>query len=153
MDKAEDLMAHYPQLMYKFEPLMPAKQKGLIINNVVYLNPEQSHAELSSTVAEEIGHHLTSVGNIVDQDTIEKRKQEQKARDIGAMMVVTPEDIIECYKEGFSEVWECAEFLEITKEAMQNAVDVYHKTYGRWLCCENYSIEFKENGTLKVWEN
>lgn len=66
MDDAEKLMALYPELEYKFEPIMPKVQKGLIVKDVVYLNPDQTPEELTCTVAEEIGHYLTSVGDIVD---------------------------------------------------------------------------------------
>ncbi len=91
----------------------------MYINNVVYLNPQQHPRELTSTVAEEIGHHLTSVGDIIDQDTNEKEKtRTKKARDIGATMVVTPQDLIDCYHERFTYVWECADFLGITKTSL-----------------------------------
>ncbi|WP_416336856.1 hypothetical protein [Enterococcus asini] len=49
------------------------------------MNPRQSQTELTCTIAEEIGHHLTSFGDIIEQDTIEKRKREQKTRDVGAL--------------------------------------------------------------------
>lgn len=153
MDKSENLMAEFSQLSYKFEPLMPKKQKGLIVGDIVYLNPEQTAAELPATIAEEIGHYLTSVGDITRQDTVEKRKQEQKARDVGAMMVVTPEDLISCYKERLATVWECAEFLGITEETMQNAIEVYSKVYEHGFDYKNYVIKFRPNGTLDVWED
>lgn len=64
MDKAEKLMAHFPGINYIFDPAMPDGQKGLYIDNHVYLNPRQTSEELTDTVAEEIAHYLTSSGDI-----------------------------------------------------------------------------------------
>ncbi|MCS8591632.1 hypothetical protein IGJ53_001047 [Enterococcus sp. DIV1283b] len=152
MDKVEKFMSKFPNLEYKFEKYMPEKQKGLYIDNVIYLNPEQSIQEMASTITEEIGHHLSSVGDIVDQDTNEKRKQEQKARDIGFTLLVTPQDFIDCYNERFTFMWESAEFLGITTEALKNAVRTYSKIYPDGLAYKNYKILFKSNGTVGVFE-
>ncbi len=152
MNNVEKLMARFPSLEYKFENKMPEKQKGLYIDNVIYLNPSQSSSELTSTVAEEIGHHLTSYGDIIDQDTNEKRKQEQKARDIGSTLVVSPEDFIACYYERFTYMWESAEFLGITTEALKDAVKTYSKMYPEGMSYKNYRIIFRANGTVGVFE-
>ena len=110
MDKVEELMAAYPDLHFIFDKNMPEGQQGLYIDDHIYLNPKQSKADLLGTMGEEIGHYLTSAGDITAQDTNEKRKQERKARDIGAAIVVTPYDIIACFEEGCKTLLECASF-------------------------------------------
>lgn len=152
MDKAERLMAHFSGINYIFDPSMPAGQKGLYIDNHVYLNPDQTPEELTATVAEEIAHYLTSVGDIVSQDTNEKRKQEQRARDVGATLVVTPDDIIDCHKERFSTAWECAEYLGVTRESFQHAVSVYARMYEEGLDYKQYRLLFRPDGTIGVFE-
>ena len=152
MDKAEKLMAHFPGINYIFDPAMPDGQKGLYIDNHVYLNPRQTSEELTDTVAEEIAHYLTSSGDITPQDTKEKRKQEQKARDLGATLVVSPQDIIDCYKERFSTVWECADYLGINKDSLEHAVKVYARMYEDGLSYKNYRILCRGNGTIGVIE-
>lgn len=152
MDKAEKLMASFQGINYIFDPSMPDGQKGLYIDKHVYLNPRQTSEELTDTVAEEIAHYLTSSGDLISQDTAEQRKQEQPARDVGATLVVTPEDIIACYKERFSNVWECAEFLGVNKESFEHAVKVYARMYEKGLSYQNYRILFRANGTIGVFE-
>lgn len=152
MDNVEKLMARFSDVEFRFEPDMPEKQKGLYMDNVVYLNPKQSTIELTSTIAEEIGHHLTSVGNIISQDTNEKRKQEQKARDLGSTLIVVPKDFIDCYNERFTFMWESAEYLGITTEALKEAVKTYSKMYPNGLSYKNYRIVFRANGTVGVCE-
>ncbi|OTP12510.1 hypothetical protein A5844_000743 [Enterococcus sp. 10A9_DIV0425] len=152
MNNVELLMSMYPELTYKYETEMPDRQKGLYIDNVVYLNPHQSLKEMTDTVAEEIGHYLTTVGDIIAQDTNEKRKQEQKARDVGVTLVVAPQDFIDCYKERFKCIWECADFLGITKKTLENAIAIYSKMYEFGLEYKNYKIFFRPNGTVSVIE-
>lgn len=61
MQQDEKLMSAFPHLTYLYDPIMPDKQKGWICDDVVYLNPWQTKTELTCTIAEEIGHYLTSV--------------------------------------------------------------------------------------------
>ncbi|GCF92465.1 toxin [Enterococcus florum] len=152
MQLDEKLMSDYPELSFISDPLMPKKQKGWIFNKTVYLNPRQSYEEKCGTIAEEIGHYLTSVGDIIHQDTNEKRQQEQKARDVGYTLAVTPQDLINCYHERFDNVWECAEFLGVTKDTLENAVKTYSKKYEFGLKFKNYKIDFRPNGTVGVYE-
>lgn len=152
LNDVELLMSRYPELTYKYEPEMPDKQKGLYIDDVVYLNPRQSLKEMVGTLAEELGHYLTTVGDITAQNTNEKRKQEQKARDVGVMMAVTPQDFIDCYKERFKNIWECADFLDITRKTLEDAIATYSKMYEFGLEYKNYKIFFRPNGTISVIE-
>lgn len=152
MDKFEKLMLDYPELEYKIEPKMPDSQKGLYINNVVYLNPNQTREEITGTLAEEIGHHLTSVGDIIEQSSNEERQQEQRARDYGCKLLITPQDFIDCYHERFTYVWECAEFLGVTTKYLQEAIKSYAKIHENGLTYENYQIIFRHNGTVGVYE-
>ena len=72
MNEFERLMSLFPNLEYKFEKNMPSKQKGLYLDDIVYLNTNLSAAELTSTVAEEIAHHYTSVSDITNYKLNEK---------------------------------------------------------------------------------
>lgn len=152
MDKVEKLMAHFQSIHYIFDPEMPDGQKGLSVDDYVYLNPRQTSAELTSTVAEEIAHYLTTSGDITAQDTNEKRKQEQKARDLGSTLIVTLQDIIDCYKEHFTNVWECADYLEITRHSFEQAIKTYKKLYPSGIDYQNYRIIFAADGTIGVYE-
>ena len=153
MQKAEKLMSMYPEVFYTFDPSMPGNLKGLNIDDHIYLNPHQKSHELNSTIAEEIGHYLTSVGNITRQETNEERKQERKARDVGATLVVTPDNIIECFEEGCQSIQQCAEFLEVTEETFMDAIKYYGQHNDRITTTKNHTIRFNENGTLQVYKS
>lgn len=153
MQVYEELMLKFPELNYKFDSLMPLHQKGMIHGSIVYLNPQQNYEELNSTVAEEIGHYLTGSGNIIEQDTPEKRKQEQKARDTGATILVTPGDILDCFESGCVSVWECAEHLSITKKTFKAAIKYYARKYDGIKTENKYTILFNLNGTVSVFKS
>lgn len=150
MDKVEKLMAAYPNIKYVFDSSMPDGQSGLYVDNYVYLNPRQTHENLVGTVAEEIGHHLTTVGDIVDQDTNLKRKQERLARDIGASLVVSPTDIINCYENGCKTIDDCVINLGVTNQVFEDAISYYARRFNGIKTENGYTIFFRENGTIGV---
>lgn len=150
MDKVEKLMAAYPNIKYVFDSSMPDGQSGLYVDNYVYLNPRQTHENLVGTVAEEIGHHLTTVGDIVDQDTNLKRKQERQARDIGASLVVSPSDIIDCYENGCKTIDDCVINLGVTNQVFEDAISYYARRFNGIKTENGYTIFFMENGTIGV---
>ncbi|MGX2947166.1 ImmA/IrrE family metallo-endopeptidase [Enterococcus alishanensis] len=152
MDDVEKLMCEYPEIDYKFEKIMPKGQKGLYINNVIYLNPNQTHFELKSTVGEEIGHHLTTVGDITKQETPEERKQEETARNIGSVLSVTPQDFINAYKERIYTKAEAAEFIGVTRETLDRAINTYAVNFPTGMGYKNYLIFFQPNGVIGVFD-
>lgn len=128
MDKVEKLMSSFPQLRYIFDKRMPDGQKGLYIDRSIYLNPRQPKKELVGIIAEKISHYLTSSGNITNQRTIESRKQERKARDIGNMLAISPIELVECFKFGCTTIWDCADYLQISLQTLQEALDATKKS-------------------------
>ena len=150
MDRSEFLMSEFANLDYKFEKTMPEHQKGLYYDGVVYLNPNQSEEELTSTIAEEIGHHLTSSGNIVLQNDLQARQQEQKARDVGNMLVVTLEDIVNCYNANLATSNECADYLNLKVSTFETAIEVYREKYPSGTWYQNYFLNFKETGQIQI---
>lgn len=150
MDKVEKLMAAYPDVKFIFDNSMPDGHLGLYIDNHIYLNPRQSMPKLTGTVGEEIGHYLTSVGDITVLDTNEKRKQERKARDVGSTLVVTPYDIIDCFEDGCKTTLECANFLQVTHQTFKDAISYYARRFNGIKTENNYTILFNQDGTVGV---
>ncbi|MCO8292620.1 ImmA/IrrE family metallo-endopeptidase [Tetragenococcus halophilus] len=150
MDKTEELMSYFPNLSYILDDKMPEGQSGFYVDNYIYLNPRQTKESLTNTVSEEIGHYLTSVGDITAQNTNEKRKQERKARDIGATLAVTPYDLIDCFEDGCKTITECAVFLGVLEETIHNAVKYYARKYDGIKTENNYTLFFHADGTIGV---
>ena len=55
--------------------------KGLYVDQNIALSDQlETSAEKACILAEELGHHYTTTGNILDQSLVENRKQELQAR-------------------------------------------------------------------------
>ncbi|WP_353802257.1 ImmA/IrrE family metallo-endopeptidase [Enterococcus avium] len=150
MDKAEQLMLTFTDINYVFDNRMPSGQKGLYIDNSIYLNPRQSSYELTSTVAEEIAHHYTSVGDITNYELTEARKQERKARLVAAEITVHPTQLINAYENGCREYWEVADELGITVEALKEGIELFKEKYGEGFIYGEFKIVFGSGDSMKV---
>ncbi|MDO4307241.1 MAG: hypothetical protein Q4C77_10420 [Eubacteriales bacterium] len=100
-------------------------------------------AEKSCVLAEELGHHYTSSGNILSQSDTMNRKQEYRARLYGYNLKVGLMGIVRAYENGCRNIYEMAEFLECTEEYLQEALSAYHRKYGVCYELDNYIIFFE----------
>ena len=98
--------------------------------------------EKACILAEELGHHYTTVGNILDQDEVANRKQELRARLWAYHHPIGLIGIIRAYEHGCRNASEMAEYLNVTEEFLQDALSCYRSKYG--ICAEfdNYIVFF-----------
>ncbi|MGX6994061.1 hypothetical protein CBF34_07200 [Vagococcus penaei] len=150
MQNSESLMLEHDYLAYVFDRYMPSKQKGLYIDNTIYLNAGQSEKELYATVAEEIAHHLTSYGDIINQEVADARRQEKKARYVASLMTVSLGDLITCYQQGLVYDWECADYLGVTREAFNSAIELYKEKMGIKFKFKGYLFSFEIADSLNI---
>ena len=94
-------------------------------------------------LAEEIGHYHTSSGNILDQNKVESRKQEYRARLYGYNLKIGLVGLIRAYEAGCGNLYEMAEYLDTTEEYLKEAMQCYHAKYGVYTVVDNYVIYFK----------
>ncbi|EBF5125594.1 ImmA/IrrE family metallo-endopeptidase [Listeria monocytogenes] len=135
----------YPELTIIEDTKMEKTHKGLYYNKHIFVNPNQSDVEMRCTLAEEVGHHHLTVGNIVNQETINDRKQEKLARNWGYESLVPLRKIIDAYYEGYTEYYEVAEFLEVTEDFLKHSIEYYKNKYGNTVECNGYVIIFRSS--------
>lgn len=124
--------------------------KGLYVDNTITINSNiETEAEKKCILAEELGHYCTSYGNILDQSTVENRKQEKKAREWAYRQTVGLSDLIQAYKSGVRNRYELAEFLNVTEEFLQEVITYYQGKYGPCFEFDNYIIYFAPFGVLE----
>ena len=76
-------------------------------------------------LAEELGHHFTSVGQRFSQkhhslqDRLTIDKVEYKALRWAANFLVPEDDLLDVIRDGLCELWELAEDFDVTEEMMQ----------------------------------
>ena len=117
--------------------------KGLYCDGTAAIsNDIDTNAERACILAEEMGHHYTSAGNIIDQTDEQNRKQEFRARMWAYNEMVGLMGIIDAYKNGCRSSYEVAEYLEVTEEFLNDALDAYRDKYGEYTIVDNYAIYF-----------
>ncbi|MGN1155309.1 MAG: ImmA/IrrE family metallo-endopeptidase [Agathobacter sp.] len=120
--------------------------KGFYINGNIAINTSViTTTEKACVLAEELGHHYTSVGNILDMTDIQNRKQERQARLHGYNRMVGLTGLIQAYEVGCANRYEIAEYLDVTEEYLQECVDCYRDKYGIGTEIDNYYVMFVPN--------
>ena len=126
--------------------------KGLYCDYVVALNQNLSDTEKACTLAEELGHHYTTSGNILDLSQAENRKQERRARIWAYNKQIGLKGLINAYEHGCKNRHEIAEYLEVTESFLEEAVNCYQEKYGLFTKIDNYIIYFNPLGILSLKE-
>lgn len=127
-----------------------AKHDGLLKGKRIAIRKDiETQAEKSCVLAEELGHHYTSSGDILDQDNIMKQKQEYRARLYGYNLKIGLTGLISAYEAGCRNLYEVAEFLDATEEYLKDAIDCYHAKYGQYTAVDNYVIYFEPFAVMR----
>ena len=117
--------------------------KGLYCDGTVAINENiETTTEKAYVLAEELGHHYTTVGNIIELDTPQKRKQERQARLNGYNRMIGLTGLIRAFEHGCKNRHETAEYLEVTEEYLQECIEYYRDKYGICTMKDDYYIMF-----------
>ena len=144
--------------------LTAADQEGLLVKEHSLINHDglisgrriairrniKTQAGKSCVLAEEIGHHCTSSGDILDQTDIMNRKQEYRARFYGYNLKIGLTGLIRAYEAGCRNFFEMAEFLDATEEYLKEAIQCYKSKYGICAVVDNYIIYFEPFAVMKM---
>lgn len=119
---------------------------GLYIDgNIALSNKLKTTAEKACVLAEELGHHETTVGNIIDLSVSWNRKQERQARLNGYNRMIGLMGIVKAYEDGCQNQYEIAKFLNVTEEYLIECINSYRDKYGIMTSIDNYTIYFIPN--------
>lgn len=129
------------------------KLKGLYVDNTITLNScLETEAEKKCVLAEELGHHFTSYGNIMDLSKIENRKQERRARAWAYDRLIGITGLINAYKHGCRNRYEIAEYLNVSEQFLEEAITYYNEKYGLYYKIDNYILYFNPLSVIEQFE-
>lgn len=132
-----------------YEENIKGSIKGLYSDNIIWINKKiKNTIEKTCILAEELGHHFTSGGNIFDQSSIVNRKQELKARSWAYEKLIPLSKIVQAQKEGIRNRFELAEYLGVTEEFLQSALDRYKEKYGIYTMVDGQTLTMDP---LNIW--
>lgn len=149
----EALLDEASKYLYIYEKPLHANIKGLQADNVIWINKNiPTRAEKLSTLVEELGHYHTSYGNILDQSDVCNRKQELRARQWGYEKLFPLDVIIQAHKKGVKNKFELAEFIGVTEEFIESALQRYIEKFGVSIQHKGYTISFEPLGVVEWFE-
>ena len=137
----EALIAEYPQIDIK-EVLLPKGLAGVYFDNEIHLDKRRGKYEKHCILAEEIGHHETTYGDITDFNVLWNWKLELVARRWGYEKIVSLDKLIDCYEKGFKSLDEVCIHLEITAEYLKTSIDHYSSRHGISVIHRGYEMFF-----------
>jgi hypothetical protein len=153
MNKTEELIeeaeAHGAEVIdWRFQT---DRIKGLYCDGVIAMSKDiDTSAEKTCILAEELGHHLTASGDILDQNVTANRKQELRGRIWAYNRLIGLTGIIKAYRSGCRNRYEMAELLEVPEDVLQDAIDYYQSRYGLFTQLDNYVIYFEPLGVMEL---
>lgn len=115
---------------------------GRIKGKNIYLRKDMNFTEKKCVLAEELGHHHTSVGDILDMSDAGNRKQERQARLCGYNKLIGLSGLIKAFEAGCQDRFEVAEYLGVTDEYLCECLDTYRDKYGVGVTVDDYYIMF-----------
>ncbi|MBP3037947.1 ImmA/IrrE family metallo-endopeptidase [Bacillaceae bacterium Marseille-Q3522] len=137
-----------------YEKNLRGQIKGLYSDNVIWLNKSLStNTDKYCTLAEELGHYHTSAGDILDQNSITNRKQEKRARNWAYKKLVPLNKIVQAHKQHVKNNYELAEFLGVTEQFLEEALERYRGKFGDTVSYGGYVICFNPLGVVDWFED
>lgn len=129
------------------------KLKGLYVDGNIVLNPKiETCAEKACILAEELGHHYTTHGNILNQCKVENRKQERRARAWAYERLVSMQSLIDASKHGIRSRYELAEYLGVSERFLEEAIQYYKDKYGLYYEVDKYIVYFDPMRVLEKYQ-
>lgn len=141
----EELANKHPHINITYKK-MPQNLAGLCFYNDIYLSDSISDVKKYETLQEELAHYEITVGDIVkDENSVDSRKQEYKARSLAMTRTVTLDDLIYCRFHGIWETEDIADYCNVDVEYLTKAIDNYRIKRGPIFRYKNYEFDLRNN--------
>jgi hypothetical protein len=119
---------------------------------VIVIDPSvRRQAEQVCKISEELGHHYTTVGNLLTAKSLSKthiRKAETLARRWAFKYSVSLSGIVEAYQAGARSRHEMAEHMGIEERFLVEAMETYESVYGSVVVYGEFIITFNPVSVL-----
>lgn len=129
------------------------RHRALYIDGTITINTRFrcTRKKLTELIAEELGHHYKSAGDILDQKDIRKRKQELIARAWAYQRLIPLSGLISAYCDRISGRTDLAEYFDVSERFLQSAIDYYKSKYGVYkLYGDRHIIYFDPLGVVEM---
>lgn len=141
----------YNQGIEIYDFLSKGRIHGLYCDGTIALSKTDTPIQKTCVLAEELGHHYTTSGDILDLTDVSNRKQEYRARLWAYNKMIGLSGIISSYKAGCRTIEDMADYLDVTEDFLLEALKCYRSKYGLYTQFDNYVIYFEPSvGVFKL---
>lgn len=139
---------------------LPTNISGLYYSNgtekLIALNAAlETQAEQACVLAEELGHHYTSCGNLLTDNEIDNtiiQQQELRAKRWATKRLVSIKNILNAYEHGCQSIHDFSEYLDVTEDFFRKSLKTYSEMYGPYKQRGKYTVYFDPPVILKLFE-
>ncbi|NFG42113.1 ImmA/IrrE family metallo-endopeptidase [Clostridium botulinum] len=156
MTKYEKLLVKAEKLGIKVKEIdfETYEECGYYHNNKILINSRLTEKQKHSVLAEELGHHFKTYGDIIDQSKFKNRKQELIARREGYKFILNPLDLVYAYSHGCKNSAEIAEFYDITEKQLNDIILDFKNKYGLGKKFDKYFVRFQPSfGFYEIFDD
>lgn len=151
MSKFDEVMYKYHDEVYISDTFaLEGGFKGFYDNGVILIDKNVKGPQRLEILFEELAHHKYTWGDITDQKLFNNRKFENYARRAGYEAALPLRIIIEAYHYGISNLYELAEYVELSEQYITKVINYYKKKYGLSTYYNGHLIKFEP---LQVFEH
>lgn len=143
MGKYEDMLIEHDYIDIIECDNLPKDLYGLWLGDMILINRNLPTTSKLETLAEELAHNELTYGNIVDQSKYNHRKFENYARRLAFEKLISLNDIIKAFLQGIHNLYELANFFEVTESFVLQSIAHYKQKYGYSTRYGKYVIQFE----------
>lgn len=149
MSRYEQLLAENEHIKIKDTHSLPDGYSGFYKDGIILIDKDLSETRKAEVLYEELAHHKLTYGNILDQSKDINRKFENYARRYGYEAALPLRIIVEAHHYGVSNLYELAEYVQLSEEHVLEILKHYKNKYGYSTRYGKYVIQFEP---LRVFE-
>lgn len=145
----EETLIQHDYIEVREANVLPDNLDGVWLGDLILIKRNLPERKKVEVLFEELAHHKLTYGNILDQKQFNNRKFENYARRYSYETSMPLSGIVEAFKQGVHNLYELANFFEISEGHVLDCIEHYKKKYGIGTHYGNYSITFEP---LRVFE-
>lgn len=152
MSRYEQLLAENEHIKIKDTHSLPDGYSGFYKDGIILIDKDLSETRKAEVLYEELAHHKLTYGNILDQSKDINRKFENYARRYGYEDALPLRIIVEAHNYGVSNLYELAEYVQLSEEYIAEILKHYKNKYGIGTHYGEYLITFDPLRVFKYKE-
>ncbi|MGS5450978.1 ImmA/IrrE family metallo-endopeptidase [Staphylococcus aureus] len=152
MSRYEQLLTENEHIKIRDTHSLPNGYSGFYKDGVILIDKNLPETRKAEVLYEELAHHKLTYGNILDQSKWINRKFENYAKRHGYEAALPLRIIIEAHHYGVSNLYELAEYVQLSEEHVLEILEHYKNKHGIYIHYGTYLIQFEPLRVFK-YEN